>query len=521
MSSTRVQLPADVPDLLGTVEDVPVLVAVSGGPDSVALTCVMHEARQAGVIPPLHLAHLNHGIRGEDARHDADFVRELARRLGLPVTVGAVDVPAVAGDRRISLEHAARECRYDFLAKTAADVGARWVLLGHTADDQLETVLHKLLRGTGIHGLAGMPRCRPIAPDSDVRILRPLIEYPRRDLIAMLDALGQDYRTDHTNLDIAYTRNRIRHQLIPALEAAWPNIRSDVTEFARVLGALDEVLHTRALAWTRTHARQKGAAVEAPLDELAALDEPLLSSVIRALIARALGDLRRIDEVHVAMVAELASAGGTGSSLDLPRGLVVSRGYGTLGFEVGGAAPRDFASARRPRLSPGSTQVLAPVELTIPGETRWGAWTFQVSVLEGRALWRELEDLCGCRVFPELVSPPDDDAGRMHAFIRLLREIDPEAVEYLDCDRAGEATLTVRRRKPGDRFTPLGAPGQKKLKDFFIRRKVPRSERDAVPLIVADDLILVVVGVGVADAARLTPNTRRVLKITATCRRDT
>ena len=516
MSNTRVQLPGDVPDLLRSPDDAPVLVAVSGGSDSVALVLVMFEARKGGAVPPLHLAHLNHGIRGEEARRDVDFVRDLARRLGLPLIAGETDVPATARDRCVSLEYAARECRYEFLAEAADDVGAHWVLLGHTADDQLETILHHLIRGTGIHGLAGMPRTRPLTPGSDVRILRPLIEHSRRDLVDMLDAIGQDYRTDHTNLDTTYTRNRIRHQLIPALEADWPDIRTDVTDFARVLGTLDGLLESRAHGWTRMHARRTRGVLEASLDEVNALDEPVASYVIRRLIAETLGDLRRIDKVHVTMVAEVAAAGSPGSSLDLPRGLTVRRGYDTISFEVGEPKVRPDASQARPRAVPEKPQPLTPVELAIPGETRWGRWTFYVSVLEGREIWRELEGLCGCRVFPELLSPPDDAAGRMRAFIRLLREIDPEAVEYLDCDRVGGGRLTVRRREPGDRFTPLGAPGQKKLKDFLIRRKVPRAERDAVPLIVADDLILVVVGLGVSDAARLTDNTRRVLKITAT-----
>ncbi|KPL03024.1 MAG: hypothetical protein AMK75_01985 [Planctomycetes bacterium SM23_65] len=493
-----------------------ILVAVSGGSDSVALALVMHEAREGGKISPLHFAHLNHQIRGKGAERDAQFVQRLAESLGVPLTSGKTDVPATARERRISLEHAARECRYEFLEATARGLGARWVAVGHTADDQLETILHNLLRGAGVHGLAGMPRSRPISPASPIRIIRPLTEYPRRQLIDYLESRSQQYCTDHTNLDTTYTRNRIRHELIPRLQQTWPDIRSEMTEFARELGALDELLESVARRWTGAHAVQKHRTFEAALDDLNALDEPLLSYVIRQLIADTLGDLRRIDEVHVAMIADLAAAGSTGASLDLPRGLIVRRGYKSLCFEIGQRKVLTPGSDAAAKVHPETPQPLAAKELAVPGETHWGTWTFEATVLEGKDIWEELVDLSGNLRIPEFDEPPTDPHERMRVFIRQLRGIDPEAVEYLDFDRIAGETLSVRGRVPGDRFTPLGAPGQTKLKEFFIRRKVPRSERDAVPLIVAGDRVLVVARLGVSDDVALTEDTRRILKISAT-----
>ena len=520
MPGKRPELPSDVVEMLGGPDAAPVVIAVSGGSDSVALTRMMSEARKGGKLPALVLAHLNHRIRGEEATEDAEFVRTLAETLGLPMRTGEIDVPSAARRRRISLEHAARECRYEFLKDTAVSLGARWVALGHTADDQAETVLFNLLRGSGIHGLAGMPVSRPIEPGSPVRIVRPLLGAARGELIEYLGLSGQTYRTDHTNLDTTCTRNRIRHELIPALEAAWPGVRAELGTFARALGELDSLLDTRACEWLARRASPPAPPappsadpVEVPLADLQAIEEPMLSYVLRRLITRTLGDLRRIDEVHVRMIAELVAGGATGSSLDLPRGLIVRRGYDRLCFERGERkVPKGGGEVVR---KAGWTvpEVPAPVELETPGSTWWGAWVFTTTVLDGSDVRKELADSDAPEVASAPGRPEQDATTAMRTFIEWLRKTDPSGVEYMDQDRIGAATLAVRGRVAGDRFTPLGAPGQTKLKDFFIRRKIPQAGRDHVPLIVAEGRVLLVVGLGIADGVALTEDTRRILKI--------
>ena len=482
--ATRAEIPAEMLDALGGPEAPPVVVAVSGGPDSVAMTLLLDDARRAGKAPRLVLAHLNHRIRGEDADRDAAFVAELAARLGAGSAIESCDVPAESAKRKLSLEHAARECRYEFLERVARTAGARWVAVGHTADDQLETVLHNILRGAGIHGLAGMPRIRPLAPGSDARIIRPLLDVPHADLVEFLRSRGQEFRLDATNLDTVYTRNRIRRVLIPSLESDWPAIRDDVSMFSRELGDLDRLLESRAAEWLE---KAGGASIAA----LVRLDEPLLSYVIRALIARTLGDLRRIDEVHVRMIVELVQSGTTGSSLDLPRGLVVRRDYDAVRFEKrespapGVAAPAE--TLKRPALA------FEDVELPVPGEARWGEWTLRA----------------------EMHALADDSRETMRAFIDELKRTNPERVQYLDLDRLGCERFTVRARRAGDRFSPLGAPGHGKLKDFLIRRKVPHADRDRLPLVVAGDRVVAVVTLGVSSDAALTEDSRRILKISA------
>ncbi len=511
--SARVEIPEDVLKLLGGPDAPPVVAAVSGGPDSVALMLLLVDAWREGRGPKPHLAHLNHRIRGAEADRDAEFVQDLAAKLGADATVRACNVPAEASRRKLSLEHAARECRYEFLEGVARDVGATWLATGHTADDQLETVLHHILRGAGIHGLAGMPRVRPLSATSDARIFRPLLDVSHADLVAFLASRGEEFRIDSTNVDTVYTRNRIRRVLVPMLEAEWPEVREEVAAFAREMSDLDRLIEARAAKWV---SRPEATA----LASLAALEEPMLSYVIRALIARALGDLRRIDEVHVRMIAELITSGATGSSLDLPRGLVVQRGYDTVRFAAGGQTapmPRDVLPAESEKPLALS---FADATLPVPGETTWGGWTIRA----------------------EIHALADDSRQTMRAFIDDLRRTNPDLVQYLDLDRL-EITgtgavisphptgtlengsfhdngscpryLRIRARRPGDRFSPLGAPGSGKLKDYLIRRKVPHADRDRLPLVISGDTVVAVVTIGVSSSASLTEDTRRIVRLTA------
>jgi tRNA(Ile)-lysidine synthase len=202
----------------GQWRDVHVQLAVSGGADSVALLRLAHTLKQrVGGAGRLWVAHFNHGIRPSEAAEDAAWLSDLCRELQLPCEVGSA-APDLLGDRHPDgLEAAAREARYTFLLQTAERLGARFVAVAHTADDQVETVLHRLLRGTGLAGLAGMPRARPLSPA--VLLVRPLLDVRRQDVERYLAAIGQEFRSDATNRDRQFTRNRLRHELLPQLRA--------------------------------------------------------------------------------------------------------------------------------------------------------------------------------------------------------------------------------------------------------------------------------------------------------------
>jgi tRNA(Ile)-lysidine synthase len=211
-------------------QDTGVLVAVSGGADSVALTRALGALKTTG-RGRLTIAHFNHGLRA-DAGQDAEFVAELAGRLELPIELGQADTGATARADGDGIEAAARSDRYRFLQSTAERIGARYVVTAHTADDQAETILHRIIRGTGIAGLAGMWRVRPLG--DAVTLMRPMLAVSRADVLAYLSYLGQTHREDPSNASHAHTRNRIRHSLLPLLKAHY---NSEVMSALLRLGA--------------------------------------------------------------------------------------------------------------------------------------------------------------------------------------------------------------------------------------------------------------------------------------------
>lgn len=196
-------------------QDVTVLVAVSGGADSVALLRALWALRGSGPGRVV-AAHLNHGLRGEQSDADEAFVRELCGRLGVGCEVGRTEVARLAKQQGDGLEAAGRVARYRFLAEAAGRIGARFVATAHTADDQAETILHRIVRGTGLRGLSGIRRVRPLGP---AVLIRPLLQFRRAELRAYLHELKQPYRDDVSNADLRLTRNRIRHELLPRLAA--------------------------------------------------------------------------------------------------------------------------------------------------------------------------------------------------------------------------------------------------------------------------------------------------------------
>jgi tRNA(Ile)-lysidine synthase len=212
--------------------EVSVLVAVSGGSDSVALLRAM-TALKTGGQGRLWAAHFNHRLRGGESEADEAFVVDLCRRLSIPCDVRRAAAGQMAGDPSRGLESAARTARYDFLQQAAARLGARYVVTAHTADDQAETILHRIIRGTGIAGLAGMARARPLGPAAT--LIRPLLGFRRVELFEYLDDTGQSYRSDSSNADVRFTRNRIRHHLLPGLARRF---NSGVVEAVLRLGSL-------------------------------------------------------------------------------------------------------------------------------------------------------------------------------------------------------------------------------------------------------------------------------------------
>ncbi|HHW14053.1 MAG TPA: tRNA lysidine(34) synthetase TilS [Firmicutes bacterium] len=494
-----------------------VVAAVSGGPDSVALAHLLLRLSEEYSLS-LHVAHLNHRFRGAEAEAEARFVAELAERWGLPVTVGEEDVPAHLARCGGSAEAVARRFRYAFLERVADSVGAVRIALGHQADDQAETVLMNLLRGAGPRGLGGMP------PVRGGRYIRPLLQVSRREIMAYLAEQGLPYRLDPSNASRRFFRNRIRHDLLPYLEREFaPGLRAILSRTADLLQAEDEYLEgvaatARGALLTPTRAGRSGREMSTGYTgscrALAELPLALLRRMIRQLwreLAGLPGDAEeaegleeaaarpdgpRLGYERVEAVVELIREGRTGARLQLPGGVTVRRVYDRLFWETarqGGAEPAGSPGARG-RAEPEGLP--APVELRVPGETFISQ--------KGLVLSAEIRAVSGAGGASRLVAEAKA-AGPWRA--------------VLDADRLS-LPLMVRSRRPGDRFWPLGAPGERKLKDYLIERKIPPEERKGL-LLVADEggrRPVWLIGERPAEPLRVTGETKRILVLQASFR---
>jgi tRNA(Ile)-lysidine synthase len=435
------------------------LLAVSGGPDSMAMLHALCQLRERCTVE-LFIAHLNHRMR-PSASQDALFVEAAARDFGIPCISERVNVPAYRRRFKLSPEDAARRVRYAFLRATAESLGANHIAVGHTADDQAETVLLRLLRGSGLRGLCGIPPVRQ-------PIIRPLIQVHRRDIMLYLRKHRVPFREDPSNRQRRYTRNRLRLDLLPQLQKSYnPRVVQALCTTAQLLAADEAAL--QSVAQEQFYAARLRATpdqVHLRVAMITPLPPALQRRVLREALAEALGHLQGVTRTHLAhILALLRTAAGT-KWLTLPGGAVVERRYDVL--IVHRQAP------------PAAVRVAQPVSAP-------GAWKIEaLGVTLMSAIVR-----CGTPV----TSLPTGD------------------VAWLDADKVGR-DLCVRTRQPGDRFQPLGSPStSKKLKTFLIDAKVPRAERDRLPLIVARAGIAWVAGVRPADWAKVIPATREILRL--------
>lgn len=323
-----------------------VVVAVSGGADSTALLLALDELLKTGRLGlQLRVAHLDHGLRGEAGEEDAGWVKVLAKELGVEVEVGRVDVKesaAVAGD---NLEQAARRARYEFLAKVAERCGSRLVLTGHTLDDQAETVLLRLLRGSGAEGLGGIEAVRALVAKGDVRLARPLVGWARRALTEEYClGRGVGFRVDAMNEDERFSRVRVRRQLMPLLESFNPRVVEALSrtaellrEDAAALNAAAEELLVLACEEEKNALSEKGASIPMSLsvDVLGRAPVAARRRALRLWLARGRGDLRRLELVHLAGVEKLLKGERGGRVAELPGNCFVERRRGRLMLKRG------------------------------------------------------------------------------------------------------------------------------------------------------------------------------------------
>jgi tRNA(Ile)-lysidine synthase len=460
-----------------------IVVGVSGGPDSCALLYALHRLSAVHQLR-LHVAHLNHDFRGEEAEEDARFVAARAGELGLPVTVEKQDPIEYQRERRISsFEQAAREMRYRFLSDTARSVGAGLVAVGHTADDLAETVLEHILRGSGISGLRGMTELAPWPWPTDVldvTLFRPLLRATKEDAATYCRELGQTYREDSGNFLFRFTRNRVRHQLLPLLAAEYnPQVRDALVRLSSSASLdLDYLDREADLVWALVVGfpdRDNAGSVEFYRHALAGLHPALQRRLLRRGYAQLAGDTRRLRESHLSAMSALVQEPGAGRSLSLPGGLYFHEVQ--LGMIPGGEPGDRLVISRESR----PPCPLPPLE---------GEFLIDLSGWEEGLVVAEVG---GWRV------SAGKGVGRRAAPGGKGR--DELAARFNPAALGNE--VVVRARQPGDRFQPLGMEGEKKLQDFFTDARVPRAWRDRVPLLVAGGRIAWVVGYRTAQWVRL------------------
>ena len=458
--------------------------AVSGGPDSLALLHALVRLR-ADTGFELHGAHLDHGLRGEASSEDAAFVADTCGTLGVGFTAGAADVPALRKDSGRSLEEAAREARYKFLARVADEQGARAIVLGHTADDQAETVLMNIIRGSGLTGLRGMAAtARRNIAGADVLLLRPLLGLSKLATREYCRALGLRPRLDESNLSREPRRNRVRLELIPLMEELNPAVRDALIRLSRNAAQVAEHLEREVDAVWPDAVRQERDRVRVAKDVFLGLAPAVQTHLLRRAVARVKGGLDGVEQSHVEDMARLL-AGPAGRTLDLPGGLRFSAGYAEAII-----APAGLDLFPLPPIE-------GEHELTVPGETMVGGWQVTARLVagsEGKAAERarNLGD-----------SGP---AG-------IIRGPDPDGIlAHLSFDAVGRR-LAVRGRRAGDRFEPLGMAGHKKVQDFMVDSRIPRGLRDRVPLVVSERGIAWIVGWRIAEWAKVGDADETVLRL--------
>jgi tRNA(Ile)-lysidine synthase len=434
------------------------LVACSGGADSVFLlrTLAAGAERRRYEVAVLHV---HHGLRGEEADADSAFVKALAGDLDLPFVLRRVDVP---GERRRrasgSVETVAREMRYGAFLDSAREQACPTVATGHTRDDLVETVLLGLLRGGGIRAAQGIPPERAIGGDPPVRVVRPLLEVPRETIRAAMAEHDWAFRTDASNLDAGPMRNRIRARALPLLrELGGDRFDASVARLAEELREAEELLARLSREFRSAHPEET-----LPVGPLVALPRPLRLRVLRDAVEAVAGHpasrhvLERLESLLDAAPGRTESGPGTSLVLREKEGI---------------------SFLPRPPESPSEIE---GVPLAVPGEI----------VAMGHRF----------RAWFEEAGPPPESLGP------LDQAFDPSAC-------AGP--LVIRARRPGDRFHPLGSPGVRKVSDFLIDRKVPRAQRDQVPILACGDRVLWVVGHRIEEGARIGPGTGRTLRVRA------
>ena len=428
-----------------------VVLGVSGGADSICMLTILDELRDRLGIS-LYVLHINHQIRGEEADEDAAFVKSFCTKLKVPHRVISVDVPCIAKEHGFSVEEAGRMVRYDEFSKYAYEVGASKIAVAHNSNDNAETVLMNLARGTGIKGLGGIAPKRPLNEDEKggVEVIRPLLCLSRKEIEEYLKENEINYREDSTNDSTDYTRNKIRLEVMPLLENINDNAMQNITNASNELASTSEYIEKDVDEAYESFVKEEDGKIFLS-DESFSMDPVVLTGIIRRMIEHTAGKLKDITRIHVGDVVSLKEK-QVGKKVDLPYSIVAEREYEGISMSCESNSPSEQENAEK------------LIEITV-----------------------ESDDF-------------DRDS---------IEEL--EYTKWLDYDKINE--VVVRTRNKGDYLVVDGEGHTKKLKKYFIDEKIPRRDRDNVVLVADGNHVLWVVGHRISEDVKVTPKTKKVVKL--------
>jgi len=480
------------------------VVGVSGGADSVCLLYVLAECQKELRIK-LHVAHLNHQLRGVESEADAEYVSNLAGSLGIPITIDRQDVAAYRTERNCSIEEAARELRYAFFARVAREVGACRIATGHTRDDQVETILMHILRGTGITGLCGLASCSPVAYDSqgtsmrakqsNLLVIRPLLNITREETTSYCQEHQLNPRIDSSNLSPSFFRNRLRLHLLPMLRQYNPNVDQALLRLADIAKEDSALIEQQASELWDEVARQENNAIYLDRKRIAGLPIALQRQLLRAAVTKLAGDARDIEATHIEAARSLLNKPAS-KRISLPHGLICHGDYNEIAITrlppvIASPFSVIASAARQSQLPPCPFSALSgEFPLKVPGETTFPGWKVIASIVRERA-----------------ASLPS--RGALGTSERIGQG---NLVADFDLHKTG-TELFVRQRRPGDRFQPLGMSMSKKLYEFMVDAKIPRSWRNHIPIVCSPQQIIWVVGWRIDDRVKVTEASKEILRL--------
>jgi len=473
-----------------------ILLAVSGGVDSTALLYAMYGLRAEGVLScDFVCAHINHHLRGAQADTDEDFVIAQARSLNLPVTTSRLDVRGFAQKNKLSIETAARKLRFESLLDIAKANNCSRIATAHQKNDNAETVLDRLLRGTGFRGLGGIWPMRSFA--GDIKFVRPLLCVTRAEIIEYLKERNLKWRTDKTNEDCTYRRNFIRHRLIPVLQKQCSgSVVEQLFDLSQSAQRFYSLVCGRAEKTWQGLADCSSDKVVLDLKMFSGQPKPVKVELVRRSLTTIGCGERDLTHKHYEGILQLSEQNVSGRKIELPDGFVVWREHGDLIFARPQMSESCPERSRGVRNLSSVLCLLSSVVPEVPGRTRFGTYLVEATIFEAEGTVRSQKS--------EVRNQKSE-----------MRSLSSDVVEWFDLDKVS-LPLVLRLRKAGDRFVPLGLASEKRVGKFLTAAKVPQEIRRKVLIVADSEKIIWVWPIRMSEQARITAETRKVLQLQIT-----